>query len=65
MKEGLQTAIVASVTEAGIHLLFADSDAPSAKAYAYNKSASFSVGDRVFLLSTGSSYVVAFPIGPS
>ena len=58
----LSTAIVAEVKAEGITLLFPDSAEPTAKAYPYNKAISFSTGDRVFLIRSGGSYVVAFPI---
>ena len=56
------TAIVAEVKEEGITLLFPDSNEPTAKAYPYNKAVSFSTGQRVFLIRSGDSYVVAVPV---
>ena len=58
----LSTAIVAEVKAEGITLLFPDSAEPTAKAYPYNKAVSFSTGDRVFLIRSSGSYVVAFPV---
>lgn len=62
MTTQLSTAIVAEVREDGITLLFPDSAEPTAKAYPYNQAVSFSTGDRVFLIPSGGTYVVAFPI---
>ncbi len=56
------TATVASVEEDGLQLIFPGENAAGEKRYKYNKSQRFSVGDRVFLIPSGSSYVVAFPI---
>lgn len=57
-----QTAIVAAVEEGGLRLSFPDSDSASEQLYPCNRSITFAVGERVFLLPSGSSYVVAFPI---
>lgn len=62
MTTEFSTAIVAEVKEEGITLLFPDSTEPTAKAYPYNKAVSFSTGQRVFLIRSGDSYVVAFPL---
>ena len=58
----MQTATVASVESDGLKLIFPGSSEASEKSYKYNKAQKFSVGDRVFLIPSGSSYVVAFPI---
>lgn len=57
-----KTAIVYSVEKDGLRLLFPDQSEAGEKRYPYNRSVSFSVGDRVFLIPTENSYVVAFPI---
>lgn len=62
MSHKLNTATVYSVESDGLRLLFPDSSQPSVKRYPCNRSISFSVGDRVFLIPCGSSYVVAFPL---
>ena len=56
------TAVVASVEEDGLRLRFPGSEEVSIKRYKYNKSVTFAAGDRVFVLPSGSSYVVAFKI---
>ncbi len=58
----MQTAIVSDVREEGLLLQFPDGSEVSDKRYKYNKSVTFAVGDRVLLLPSGGSYVVAFPI---
>lgn len=62
MSDKLNTATVYSVESDGLRLIFPDSSKPSVKRYSCNRSVTFAPGDRVFLISTGSSYVVAFPI---
>ena len=57
----VQTAIVAAVHEEGLCLQFPDGSL-SEKRYKYNKSAQFAVGDRVLLIPSGGTYIVAFPI---
>ena len=56
------TATVAAVSEEGLKLIFPDGSDSGEKRYKYNKGLQFSVGDRVFLIPSGSTYVVAFPI---
>ena len=62
VSEKMSTATVASVEDDGLRLIFPGSSEAGEKRYKCNKSQSFSVGDRVFLIPSGSSYVVAFPI---
>ena len=62
VSDKMRTAVVAAVEEEGLRLIFPDGSDAGEKCYKYNKSLDFSVGDRVFLLPCGSSYVVAFPI---
>lgn len=57
----VQTAIVTAVHEEGLCLQFPDGSL-SEKRYKYNKSVQFAVGERVLLIPSGSSYVVAFPV---
>ncbi len=56
------TATVAAVESGGLRLIFPDRDEAGPKLYPYNKSLTFSPGQRVLLLPSGDSYVVAFPI---
>ncbi len=58
----MKTAIVASVEEDGLRLIFPGEQKAGEKRYKCNKAQSFAVGDRVFLIPSGSTYVVAFPI---
>ncbi len=61
-REKLYTAIVGAVESDGLRLIFPDSPELSVKRYPYNKSISFKAGQRVFLIPTEGSYVVAFPL---
>ena len=62
MSDKLNTATVYSVESDGLRLIFPDSSEPSVKRYPCNRSVTFTAGDRVFLIPTASSYVVAFPL---
>lgn len=55
-------ATVAEVSEEGITLLFPGDETPSIKKYKYNKTVTFTAGQRVLLIPSAGSYVVAFPI---
>ena len=61
-EEKMKTAVVAAVEADGLRLIFPDSEEASVKRYKYNKAVSFAVGDRVFLIPSGGTYVAAFPI---
>lgn len=55
-------ATVGSVYSDGITLIFPGTSTASSKRYNYNKSATFSSGDRVFLIKDSGTYIVAFPL---
>ncbi len=61
-KDKFYTALVGAVENDGLRLIFPDSEEVSIKRYPYNKALTFQVGQRVLLIPTEGSYVVAFPL---
>ena len=56
-------ATVAGVHTDGVSLLFDGESTATSKHYKVNRSASFAVNDRVYIIKTGGTYIVAFPVG--
>lgn len=53
-----QIAVVGSVTSSGITLIFPGQTTASAKKYPYNKSVTFSAGDKVYIVKVSGTYIV-------
>ena len=58
-----QFAVVTSVDESGLQLIFDGEKYPTKKRYKYNTALTFKVGDRVRVSKQSGSYIVEYPVG--